>query len=95
MPGPAATAAVGGQLVAGVLGLGLGGGCPPPAAPAATAAACLVRVSTAAEIQHQKRHRSRGAGAAAKGLDQAARDRGRPAHAASPPLGSPKVRRRR
>ena len=75
MPGPAATAAVGGQLVAGVLGLGLGGGCPPAAAPAAPATARLVRVTAAAKVEHQVRARGtgRGAGAAAQRLSAIAR----------------------
>ena len=98
MPGRAA-AAVGGRLVAGMLGLGLGGGRPPAAAPAAAAAARLVRVTTPAEIQHQERDRSRSVGAAvAQRLGRrAARNDGLPAHAASPPLGPgpPRVRWRR
>jgi hypothetical protein len=86
---------MGGQVMTLMLGTGLGGGRPPPAAPAAAAAAGLVRVITPAKVQHKERGRSHGASTALYVGGQVARDGGLPAHAASPPLGPPKLRWRR
>ena len=74
MPGRATAPAVGGRLVAGMLGLGLGGGHPQVAAPAAPATARLVRVTTPPKIQHQERDRGRAVGLALRLGDQATRD---------------------